>query len=143
MKLGSPPRMRGKRCYISVSIVCNRITPAYAGKTDGKALFYYDEEDHPRVCGENKHYTISLYRPLGSPPRMRGKRTVQAENSLKGRITPAYAGKTFFTAFRNSSSWDHPRVCGENFAPNYPAQFRLGSPPRMRGKHPPQVHPFR
>ena len=30
---------------------------------------------------------------------------------------------------------DHPRVCGENKAPDYHMAAEGGSPPRVRGKH--------
>ena len=50
---GSPPRVRGKRKRIRVSRFLRRITPACAGKTDMMKGEGADEEDHPRVCGEN------------------------------------------------------------------------------------------
>ena len=65
---------------------------------------------------------------------MRGK--VQPERDVQdaARITPAYAGKRHHPEPGQSSSEDHPRVCGEKSA--HPSQQLLwkGSPPRMRGK---------
>ncbi len=51
---GSPPPMRGKASTISPPLVVFRITPAYAGKSRSKRLFWLLEQDHPRLCGE-KH----------------------------------------------------------------------------------------
>ena len=53
----------------------------------------------------------------------------------RGRITPAYAGKTFFVNFGTRCVEDHPRVCGENKEAQAIKVLRTGSPPRMRGKH--------
>ena len=44
---------------------------------------------------------------------MRGKDCRSADNVQRIRITPAYAGKSFFADFRSNLSWDHPRLCGE------------------------------
>ena len=53
---------------------------------------------------------------------------------VKGRITPAHAGKTS-TAESNRSLWaDHPRACGENILQKHRLRMVHGSPPRMRGK---------
>ena len=90
---GSPPRMRGKVCGHPVISVIGGITPAYAGKSafpesEGNAV-----RDHPRVCGEKRFITICKKTTWGSPPRMRGKEDFVKLFSLKGGITPAYAGK--------------------------------------------------
>ena len=53
---------------------------------------------------------------------------------LRFWITPAYAGKRHHPEPGQSSSEDHPRVCGEKcwiLSSNTPL---MGSPPRMRGK---------
>ena len=78
--LGSPPRMRGKRGYVPVGGHDGGITPADAGKTalmpDGGAVKW----DHPRGCGENCRCAMGTRIIGGSPPRMRGKRSVRHEN---------------------------------------------------------------
>ena len=56
--LGSPPRMRGKRCHFAISPFPSRITPADAGKTDYAQPAFAAEEDHPRGCGENPRSNI-------------------------------------------------------------------------------------
>ena len=50
--------------------------------------------DHPRGCGENQPIQVLIVKPYGSPPRMRGKLPISAEDIADYRITPADAGKT-------------------------------------------------
>ena len=91
--LGSPPRGRGKATGIEVPVSAERITPAWAGKSQnafffwpfqgitpawaGKSLlqsFSLDGRwDHPRVGGEKQQSTNSDRLLRGSPPRGRGK----------------------------------------------------------------------
>ena len=92
-RMGSPPRMRGKGDEWLKEGKAERITPAYAGKSQVRywALFYL--WDHPRVCGEKvkllKHSVVIK----GSPPRMRGKDSPDNKDMSGRGITPAYAGK--------------------------------------------------
>ena len=44
--------MRGKAVVILLCVATFRITPAYAGKSQGKNKPLNIFEDHPRVCGE-------------------------------------------------------------------------------------------
>ena len=44
--------MRGKVSYHMKGMAADRITPAYAGKSEKLRFILYDERDHPRVCGE-------------------------------------------------------------------------------------------
>ena len=111
---GSPPRMREKRPLMALGRELNRITPAYAGKTKSSLLNLVVVQDHPRVCGKNKIITSKSRGRSGSPPRMREKPFQIAYLESSGRITPAYAGKTFSKSNRHRAKWDHPRVCGKN-----------------------------
>ena len=133
-RLGSPPRMRGKRQPTAVAAANPRITPADAGKTMDSESRAVIDRDHPRGCGENaeKPVTVSMY--SGSPPRMRGKLYRAAGIAEKYRITPADAGKT--SQPRGLWRWrrDHPRGCGENLHVGHSLSLHRGSPPRMRGK---------
>ena len=70
----------------------------------------------------------------GSPPRMRGKPTMDLEKLTGDRITPAHAGKTTLITFSTRHRKDHPRACGENTSLFYWKCNGKGSPPRMRGK---------
>ena len=111
---GSPPRMRGKLfVYSSATGRCG-ITPAHAGKTGNAKPLCCESRDHPRACGENRTmpllvrkagdhprvcgenilHVISAKGAVGSPPRVRGKRSATSTPCTHGRITPACAGKT-------------------------------------------------
>ena len=92
-KEGSPPRMRGKALAFRSYSLAVRITPAYAGKSNRGAAVRPYIQDHPRVCGEKQNICVLRGVDEGSPPRMRGKATIQAINTASFRITPAYAGK--------------------------------------------------
>ena len=72
---------------------------------------------------------------MGSPPQVRGKRNASYHSARFGRITPAGAGKTLLFANFRAFQWDHPRRCGENFAPVAACMILIGSPPQVRGKH--------
>ena len=72
-----------------------RSTPADAGKTVMVFTEGTDIPDHPRRCGENFFSKKGVDICLGSPPRMRGKHFDSIAETADGRITPAYAGKTF------------------------------------------------
>ena len=65
---------------------------------------------------------------------MRGKASVSISTLGTARITPAYAGKRRSLCVTWRAWRDHPRVCGEKESEHRHARFRLGSPPRMRGK---------
>ena len=70
----------------------------------------------------------------GSPPRMRGKPFPRSSSINAPRITPAHAGKTAEFLSKRLLVEDHPRACGENLIVLPKLQWRVGSPPRMRGK---------
>ena len=74
------------------------------------------------------------YSELGSPPPMRGKGEMDKIATEPFRITPAYAGKRYFSIDDCDSLWDHPRLCGEKPDGYYKAKDITGSPPPMRGK---------
>ena len=126
--------MRGKLLRRARSASARRITPACAGKTYDLILLDTPPTDHPRVCGENAIQNEPWVDTVGSPPRVRGKRSSAAAPAPGRRITPACAGKTHNSIQQESSSQDHPRVCGENNFSDCLIPLRKGSPPRVRGK---------
>ena len=126
--------MRGKDIQERPPTRTERITPAYAGKSERSAGPSLWTQDHPRVCGEKPFGRLCLNLILGSPPRMRGKGFGFVCRHCEIRITPAYAGKSFFRALESQRSWDHPRVCGEKPREARNICLDRGSPPRMRGK---------
>lgn len=121
LRMGSPPRMRGKDCTCFTNWCVVGITPAYAGKRTSPPFPASRRRDHPRVCGE-KNCAVSIDTSIaGSPPRMRGKAQIRLLSIWQKRITPAYAGKSrSWSAHRQQQRrrhrqqpLDHPRVCGE------------------------------
>ena len=110
---GSPPRVRGKGWISTPVTACSRITPACAGKSPKRLRVDRKREDHPRVCGEKIVVVFNNGRYIGSPPRVRGKASGSTQSSVRGRITPACAGKSACFCFRWCWCKDHPRVCGE------------------------------
>ena len=126
--------MRGKHFCSVWEESRYRITPACAGKTSGKGSKYFQNEDHPRVCGENTRRLLTSTYSGGSPPRVRGKRIFRHVDLLADRITPACAGKTVAYGKNQGSFKDHPRVCGENVEFYENLKPDEGSPPRVRGK---------
>ena len=71
--LGSPPQVRGKQKGLLVIEDDGRITPAGAGKTQGRNIIASINRDHPRRCGENPQHRTSNREKAGSPPQVRGK----------------------------------------------------------------------
>ena len=126
--------MRGKPRLLLQGADGKRITPAHAGKTEGKWQDQEKTEDHPRPCGENVYMTKEEIGAVGSPPPMRGKQPLgQFLLQILG-ITPAHAGKTLGLKIISYGGKDHPRPCGENAIFTSYAAKNLGSPPPMRGK---------
>ena len=94
--LGSPPHTRGTLRNKIIEIWEGGITPAYAGNTIELVVTSCEEEDHPRIRGEHLifyHFSIDF---LGSPPHTRGTQFFYFIISIYFRITPAYAGNTYF-----------------------------------------------
>ena len=65
--------MRGKVKPVPGKARQNRITPAYAGKSDRLTNGSDDLGDHPRLCGEKTANCKAGFTAEGSPPPMRGK----------------------------------------------------------------------
>ena len=90
---GSPPRGRGKGEIESYADECDRITPAWAGKSTTPRRQTPPFRDHPRVGGEKPLCKAGCGPQKGSPPRGRGKVILHPMHCPHGRITPAWAGK--------------------------------------------------
>ena len=106
--------MRGKLIFPNSNPQQYRITPADAGKTPKVSGNITGTADHPRGCGENLCGTCAGKKEAGSPPRMRGKPSIDEIFNINRR--------------------DHPRGCGENLEYVGNVCSETGSPPRMRGK---------
>ncbi len=64
--------MRGAANDDDVNLTTLRITPAYAGSSVAIFNTAMANQDHPRVCGEQKGGLSAWNTRVGSPPRMRG-----------------------------------------------------------------------
>ena len=126
--------MRGKVPAAPSAPMISGITPAYAGKRQERLSSRTSRRDHPRVCGEKLSCPVRGRHHKGSPPRMRGKVSLEDVLYCNCGITPAYAGKSHSKSAIHLPSWDHPRVCGEKQFQLFDNTLRQGSPPRMRGK---------
>ena len=134
LETGSPPQVRGKRKRGTNDGKSKRITPAGAGKTSLPDCVGMEKEDHPRRCGENVVKTENKIVVPGSPPQVRGKRSILRIGREPPRITPAGAGKTLSRSSSMYAQKDHPRRCGENWKLDLENAWEAGSPPQVRGK---------
>ena len=91
---GSPPHVRGKLLLLMNWLFAVRITPACAGKTWNNGCAPLNQQDHPRMCGENSMRFSSAFHTVGSPPHVRGKPVIADSTGFNIGITPACAGKT-------------------------------------------------
>ena len=90
---GSPPRGRGKAFLFGDFDIQRRITPAWAGKSEGTDCARAENGDHPRVGGEKIPVEQNEVGIGGSPPRGRGKARGAPLFRQHLGITPAWAGK--------------------------------------------------
>ena len=84
--------------------------------------------------GEKFFCEIQQVHAVGSPPRGRGKDEGKTVSGWKIRITPAWAGKSFYAVVGDLHPLDHPRVGGEKSTGLRVSDVLEGSPPRGRGK---------
>ena len=133
-RLGSSPRVRGKRGIFALSLIGSGLIPARAGKTCGRWGTTARARAHPRVCGENPLRTGADPRDAGSSPRVRGKHGRRFFERRMGGLIPACAGKTTVSTVIPATPTAHPRVCGENHVAGLRRQAAAGSSPRVRGK---------
>ena len=131
---GSSPRVRGKLRGYAPRGRRKGLIPACAGKTARNVIDEMKRGAHPRVCGENKRPRRYEREPVGSSPRVRGKRRQVFESTRRRGLIPACAGKTPSQRQPPSKAWAHPRVCGENAGLSDVRLTVNGSSPRVRGK---------
>ena len=131
---GSSPRVRGKLPAHELNAAGQRLIPACAGKTAFTTSRWSSSRAHPRVCGENSRLARDIDIPLGSSPRVRGKRRTRSAWSASMRLIPACAGKTSVAGRPPRRHPAHPRVCGENSSSMVSVASGAGSSPRVRGK---------
>ena len=130
---GSPPRVRGTVLPQLQKPPGLGITPACAGNSFYKRRQKRFNEDHPRVCGEQRMGRVHSIKCAGSPPRVRGTVLKEAAGITRFGITPACAGNSPLSVARAAFAKDHPRVCGEQPPWAVGRECAPGSPPRVRG----------
>ena len=84
--------------------------------------------------GENAYRQTVPGLGLGSPPRGRGKVYLGPQLGAGDGITPAWAGKSANLVVHGVLVQDHPRTGGERSGMKGMKSWKLGSPPRGRGK---------
>ena len=131
---GSSPRVRGKPAHRYGRNAQRRIIPARAGQTCLWRRRRHLRPDHPRACGANGVMVRVKSAPIGSSPRVRGKRQFPVRVVDGGRIIPARAGQTLRRHPRRFRQTDHPRACGANGVDTPERAASAGSSPRVRGK---------
>ena len=94
MARGSSPRVRGKLMTSYGTFIARGLIPACAGKTEIVLTKRLCAWAHPRVCGENGIIHEAATVPLGSSPRVRGKRGTFPSAIESAGLIPACAGKT-------------------------------------------------
>ena len=118
---------------ILIHIICDRITPAYAGNTPVYILCEQVQKDHPRLRGEHLSNSWANLTNMGSPPPTRGTRFYKNLEVGADRITPAYAGNTALEPLLTEVEGDHPRLRGEHTGGYTNMNTSEGSPPPTRG----------
>ena len=88
-----------------------------------------------RICSRQKSIHSGTARDsFSQTPHMRGKDPdIVLLRGIAG-ITPAYAGKRWYTRCAKKLPQDHPRMCGEKECRFVLWKDNAGSPPHMRGK---------
>ena len=108
------PAYAGKRSTFKTLELNDRITPAYAGKSFTKGIFFHSCKGSPRLCGEKLPVLVYPLHVRDHPLPMREKVFPADPIQKIIRITP--------------------RLCGEKFMFRCKTSNSLGSPPPMRGK---------
>ena len=141
-RVGSSPRVRGKRAAECARHVITGLIPACAGKTKCCRWRMPRSPAHPRVCGENFDFASGIFEDCGSSPRVRGKPLLRLFSDGDSGLIPACAGKTEWCDRLTEQITAHPRVCGENLSVLCLGSNGRGSSPRVRGKRIPAFKQF-
>ena len=131
---GSSPLTRGKLECPGLVNQHERLIPAHAGKTPGRAATAQCAWAHPRSRGENAEFTAPAGWDMGSSPLTRGKLACAVALARAIGLIPAHAGKTWRGSRRRRRRWAHPRSRGENACSACSCSFLFGSSPLTRGK---------
>ena len=130
---GSPPLARGTVVRVHFLRIIAGITPACAGNSPFLRGAKRPAWDHPRLRGEQRADTRTVYCSPGSPPLARGTGFLRAPTKSGTGITPACAGNSARRGQTYPRFWDHPRLRGEQHIAVFLSDCGLGSPPLARG----------
>ena len=128
------PHTRGKRILLIHSLRWLRNIPAYAGKTTSCQKITLGSRKHPRIRGENPSASAEPGIVTETSPHTRGKPFSCLKSECPDRNIPAYAGKTYSTAFQRWVLQKHPRIRGENYTFWIIAPSQPETSPHTRGK---------
>ena len=129
---GSPPLAREQLKLTVSNDPSKGITPACAGTTSQHSGSRSSRRDHPRLRGNNIAKTLGVSYSSGSPPLAREQHNSSNPLFSAPRITPACAGTTHRDIRPSGTSWDHPRLRGNNYLRAKLEVTQGGSPPLAR-----------
>ena len=110
------------------------ITSACAEQTTACESVSWFEGDHLRVCGADLGVAGDWSRAMGSPPRVRSRRTGEFERLRILGITSACAEQTRPCSRADRPCRDRLRVCGADLDAVDAVAGYEGSPPRVRSR---------
>ena len=152
---GSSPRVRGRlallcrreratrlipacagqtRCRVGRCRRRRGLIPACAGQTAPRLRGHTMVRAHPRVCGADTKYNVTIKTFPGSSPRVRGRRHGNFGLRADTGLIPACAGQTEGVKAAGAAAGAHPRVCGADIRQAGTRLSRSGSSPRVRGR---------
>ena len=108
--MGSPPHVRGEVSVNHKQGVHVGITPACAGRSISDHSCKLTYQDHPRMCGEKAPLVMYAMCSKGSPPHVRGEVSVNHQQNILVRITPACAGRRLKKSHYYGISFLYPAV---------------------------------
>ena len=131
---GSSPRVRGRPPRAAHFKVHTGLIPAGAGQTCASSSHAAGESAHPRGCGADSSLVSAISSPLGSSPRVRGRRDEDPDCRDGCGLIPAGAGQTPALWWTTTHSTAHPRGCGADSNAVGKTAHWQGSSPRVRGR---------
>ena len=136
VRIGAPPRVRGRLQERVPMASVGRSTPARAGPTSHRERNAQQRAEHPRACGADASEVSESAWLAGAPPRVRGRRDPRGGDAVIRRSTPARAGPTRASWAACGRTSEHPRACGADGGAAAVRAAHLGAPPRVRGRLP-------
>ena len=128
--IGARPRQRGGRRRHGAGGLDGRNIPATAGRTHPAAATTTSTSEHPHFGGEDQRTSTGCGQGIGPPPRRRGGHEHDGLAHVRGRNTPASAGRTSRSAASTLSAAEHSRVGGEYACASDSGCSSIGTLPR-------------